>query len=140
MLSILSIKRIYLFLSLMLPFLLQAQKMEGTRYRNKSYVIAGSFKNGDSAYARAMEASKKLDIRLQTEETFSPRGHYNNDSVFVSIEESGLYRDFEKGYWIVVIASGKPNDKSLKGVLKKVKEYFPDAYIKTSAVYVGHEQ
>ena len=55
------------------------------------------------------------------------------DGVYVSIEYSDTYGGFAKGYYLVMIASGK----YAKLVLDDVKKHVSDAYVKRSSVYMG---
>ena len=60
------------------------------------------------------------------------RGRYD-DGVYVSIEYSSAYGGFQKSYYLVMIASGK----YAKDIVKDIKKYVPDTYVKHSSVYLG---
>jgi len=60
------------------------------------------------------------------------RGRYD-DGIYISLEYSNAYGSFAKGYFLVMIASGK----YAKPALVDMKTYVPDAYVKHSSVYLG---
>ena len=66
---------------------------------------------------------------------YTPRGRYD-DGIFVSIETSSpsYYPGFEPGYFIVIAAGG---DEASKSALPVVKQHYPDAYIKSTRVWMG---
>lgn len=121
---------------------------------SKEFLIAKSTKSYEEAKKLAEKLSKDLNITLNLRElkphkthflTFSkkecemygypcyvPRGRYD-DGEYISIEHSDYYEAFTKGYYIVMVASGRQLSKSLKKVRTKVK----DAYVKKAKVYMG---
>jgi hypothetical protein len=127
-------------------------------YAKKSFVIIQSTKNYTAAKATASKASKtlklKLDLRnLKPHKTagltngkkecedngweypcYESRGRYD-DGEYVSIEWSNAFKNFTKGYYIVIVYSG--NKKEANTYLKKVKNVFVDAYAKEDEVYMG---
>lgn len=135
-------------------------------YIQKDFVIILSSKDYNSAYKIAVEASKKLDIKLDLRDlipcndsilglTFKPEvcieytKEYEtidstcyiargrfDDGVYVSIEYSSAYLNFREGYYIVIIGSGETKDASLVNTIKTAKKVYKDAYIKTSKVYM----
>ena len=126
----------------------------------KQFLIAGSTKDYSNALkiaeSIADDLKLKLDLRgLYYDESFGltfkksvceedggnfpcyqARGRYDNGS-YISIEMSDSYQGFSKGYYIVIIASYSDNKEEIEALLKNTKEYIPDAYIKSSNVYVG---
>lgn len=65
---------------------------------------------------------------------YDTRGRFNDGS-YISREYTDKYEGFSKGYYIVIASSGLKG--SLKHELKKIKKKYPDAYIKTSKIYIG---
>ncbi|MFK8045586.1 MAG: hypothetical protein AB8B72_08825 [Crocinitomicaceae bacterium] len=121
----------------------------------RSFLIVKSTKNYSSALKTAKQASFKLNCELNLRGMVSdsiagltsidtcgcgeihgyyPRGRYDNGA-YVSIEYSNLFSGFAKGYYIVVVASG--NSEDVKKELPKAKLIFPDAYIKSTSIYMG---
>lgn len=126
-------------------------------YAKKDMVIIQSTKNYAAAKKTAVQAAKRLSLKLDlrglspakgTGLSFSKkaceeeggypcyiaRGRYDDDE-FVSIEYSDAIEGFAKGYYIVITACG---DKSITGpALKKAQQFYKDAYAKTTNVYMG---
>lgn len=118
----------------------------------KDFIIIGSVKKYDDALKLANDAKNKLGYSLDLrdleedkdmglrvkEELFSeypiyiPRGLLDDDGKYISIEYTDRYNNFTKGYYIVMVSSGKVG--SLKGDLTKIKKLYKDAYIKKSIV------
>lgn len=65
---------------------------------------------------------------------YFPRGR-NDDGEYISIEYSNGYKEFRKGYYIIIIASGEEGTLSKK--LENVKKCYKDAYIKRAEIYMG---
>lgn len=152
-------KRILFLLFCSISFFANAQKEE-LPYIKKEFLIIHSSKDYESALKKANEASKKLKIKIalrdlkpnkeiglsysnaacEDEFGFFPcyvaRGRYD-DGIYVSIEYSDAYLEFEKGYYIVVLSSFINNDAKNKNLLVKAKKIYKDAYLKASKVYVG---
>jgi hypothetical protein len=125
----------------------------------KYFAIIRSTTDYQEALTCAKDAAKrlgwKLDLRglskcAETGLTFSkavceegggsypsymPRGRYD-DGEYVSIEYSSEYTGFRNGYYIVMIASGH-EAKAVKRALAAAIKYFPDAYVRSSKVYMG---
>jgi hypothetical protein len=127
-------------------------------YENKTFLIAKSTTSYEEAKSFSKEISKALGIRIdyrglsfhkseflsfskrECEEhwgkgaypCFIPRGRFTNGE-YISIEHTNWYEEFTDGYYIVVVASGKDADESLK----KVKKKYSDAYVKKAKVYMG---
>jgi hypothetical protein len=127
-------------------------------YASKRFVIVQSTKSYADAKTTAIKASKQLNIKLDLrglvpnkktgltdtkancEEggigeypCYYSRGRYD-DGQYVSIEWSGAFPEFAKGYYIVIVASG---DEDARTVLPKAKKIFKDAYAKKAKVYLG---
>lgn len=64
------------------------------------------------------------------------RGRYD-DGDYVSIEQSDAYDGFTRGYYIVVVSSGPKGDPNRRDLLVDVKNFYDDAYIKSTQVYMG---
>ncbi len=149
-------KRILLYLLIILCKFSFAQ--EESPYVKKSFVIIQSTKTYSAAKATANRAAKglklKLDLRnLKPHKTagltdaknecedngweypcYVSRGRYD-EGEYVSIEWSDAFKNFTKGYYIVIVYSG--NKKEANATLKKVKKVFADAYVKDDEVYMG---
>ena len=135
-------------------------------FAEKDFLIIASNKIYENALLTAQQASVslgvKLDLRnllpandtlkgltlppdsclkLTREYDFSEsscyfaRGRYD-DGVYISIEYSNSYLSFQRGYYIVIMGSGFKNDPELISARDKVVLKFPNAYIKTSKVYM----
>ena len=59
----------------------------------------------------------------------------NDEGRYISIERSDAYPSFKPGLFIVVAASGRPEDA--QNALPSIKTKVPDAYVKTELVYFG---
>lgn len=154
-------KAFFIFLTLFIASVAFAQDPEP--YEKKSFVIIKSTKSYVAAKKVALEAAKKLEIKLDLRElvphkknglTFTKkkiesensgleifgypiyiaRGRFD-DGEYVSIEWSNAYENFSKGYYIVILASG--DDSVTKTALTKAKKVYKDAFVKISNVYVG---
>lgn len=89
------------------------------------------------------ESGLTLDKKICEEEgdgsswpCYYARGRYD-DGTYLSIEYSSAFQGFRKGYYIVVAASYPKVDKEISSVLKQAKTHYPDAYSKTTKVYMG---
>jgi hypothetical protein len=126
-------------------------------YAKKGMVIIQSTKSYAAAKKTALQAAKKLSLKLDfrglspakgTGLSFSKkaceaeggypcyiaRGRYE-DNEFVSIEYSDAIEGFAKGYYVVITACG---DKSITDpALTKARKFYKDAYAKTTNVYMG---
>jgi hypothetical protein len=65
---------------------------------------------------------------------YFPRGR-GDDGRYLSIEYSNGYKEFAKGYYIVIAESGEKG--SMKESLKDVKRYYKDSYLKKAKIYMG---
>lgn len=155
---------VYIFL-LAIPFLSHGQNNLDC-YAEKDFLIIHSTKDYNNALLIAQKAAKTLDIKLdlrqlipdknsrigltppadtclkyskeyggQDSTCYLARGRWD-DGVYISIEYSNAYNSFSEGYYIVIVGSGFKKDQNLVATLKKVKEKYSDAYIKTSKVYM----
>ncbi len=126
----------------------------------KYFLIGASDQNYEQALLKASKLSQQLDLKLElrgliphTEEglTWSQEECIGNgwnapcyvargreaDAQYVSIEWSNRYQGFSKGYYIVILASDTENSTDLKAFTTKVKKVAPDAYVKSTMVYMG---
>ena len=123
------------------------------------FLILLSTKDYKSALATAKKASASMSMKLdlrdleenkQTGLTFSKAdcekedidypAYYargRDDGIFISIEYSDAYKEFVKGYYIVVAGCGERQDPDMQKAYKKVKAAYKDAYFKSSKVYMG---
>jgi hypothetical protein len=136
----------------------QTEISDNRPYVKKSFLIILSSKNYTEAKKIAVEASSKLNVKLDLRAlkpnkesglTFSTkecegngwdypcyvsRGRYD-DGEFVTIDYSDAFDGFAKGYYIVTTASG---DAALvKEALAKVKKLYKTAYVKQTEIYIG---
>ena len=67
-----------------------------------------------------------------------PRGQDMAErSDYISIEFSTSFQGLSKGYYMVVAASGQPNSAALRQALVRVRQVYPKAYAKHTAVGFG---
>ncbi len=62
------------------------------------------------------------------------RGRWDEGS-YITIEHSSAIQGFTPNLYVVIAASGAK--ETVKPTLKTVQQFVPDAYLKTSSVYVG---
>ena len=67
---------------------------------------------------------------------YFPRGRWD-DGVYLSIEYSSGYKGFTSGLYIVVMANGSKESEEARAALVRAKAVYPDAYMKTTLVYLG---
>lgn len=126
----------------------------------KSFVILASTPTYQQALQVAKDAAKQTGIRLdlrgltrhpENKLTFSQKTcdgmgfdypcyltrAYDADGEYLTIDFSGGFEDFRPGYFIVTAAGNEPGASHLKVTLARVRTHFPDAYLKTTRVYVG---
>ncbi len=158
-------KNFYVITLLILSFFISEELFyeDFNYYVDTDFIIVFSSKKYNETFEKALEISKKLnypinfrnlefnkDIGLSytkasledensggiigTYPWYDPRGRFNDGS-YISIEYTNKYEGFSKGYYIVIASSGAKG--SLKHELKKIKKKYPDAYIKTSKIYIG---
>lgn len=158
-------KNIFLIAILILPLLSSSQNNPDC-YAEKDFLIIISTRDYASALLTAQKASKSLNIKLDLgglipdkdtlhgltlpvdscikhtikygyvdSTCYYARGRYD-DGIYISIEYTNSYYSFSRDYYIVMVGSGIKNDQELKSTLKLVRAKFPDAYIKTSKVYM----
>lgn len=142
---------------MIITFIFSSSIFSQDLYIEKGFVIIHSSKDYSSALKIAQESSEKMKIDLDLRDykpdsrlglitdvecgcgivhDYIARGH-SDDGQYVSIEYSNMYEGFSTGYYIVIIASGRKDDKKLKESLVLAKEYYPDSYIKSTEVYTG---
>lgn len=151
------LRKVILFYAIITIFNLSyAEEIE--MFAEKEFLIIKSTKDYKEALKVCKEADKKLkygiDLRdlqynKETGLSFSkeslgneaelfpcyfPRGR-GDDGKYLSIEYSDGYKEFAKGYYIVIAESGEKG--SMKETLKEVKRYYKDSYLKTAKIYTG---
>ena len=65
-----------------------------------------------------------------------PRGS-TEDGLYVSVEHTSAYEDFEGDLFIVVLASGPRGSADIKTALRKARDRYPDVQVKSSRMYLG---
>lgn len=133
------------------------------QYQDVSFVIAASEKSYSQAVLKAATLSEKSGILYKTNGinfdpkhkdnngglTYSPSACENNnwgypcyvsrgrwdEGSYITVEYSSAIQGFIPGLYVVIAASGKKED--LLPSLNTVKHFVPDAYMKTSSVYIG---
>jgi hypothetical protein len=128
----------------------------------KNIVILQSTRDYNAALAGARQAATKLKRPLKLSDNhpnkelglsltkadcegngydfpcYLPRGNgMAEDSDYISIEYSDGYEGFAKGYYIVVAALANPNSANLRQTLARVRQAYPGAYAKRTAVWRG---
>lgn len=142
------------------PQFAHAEEVDPNLFTKKSFVILFSGKDYQQALRTARQAAKQTKIPLNlrglswhaaNKLTFSKQScrasafdypcyltrAYDDDGEYVTIDWSNGFDDFQPGYFIVTAAGGDPGDPQLATTLQRVKSVFPDAYIKTTRVYIG---
>lgn len=137
---------------------------EASQTKDFSFVILISTKDYQAALKRAKDASSKLGYPLNlrdlhpNEETglslprevceedicgggltypmYLPRSDWGEEK-YVSVEYSDGFKDFTKGYYIVVVASGEKGAPVIQEALTESRKFYKDAYAKTCGVWVG---
>lgn len=133
---------------------------EPAAWVKKAFVILKSTPSYDQARKFSIGAARALDAKLDLRGlspdkkaglTFNrdlcaheagsfpcywPRDRFD-DGVYVSVEYSSGYKGFKDGLYIVVLANGDAEDESIKAALSHARARYPDAYIKTTSVYMG---
>ena len=123
----------------------------------KSFLILKSTPDYNEALVSARKAAKKLGLKLDLRDLskndqicltfpketcegegwefpcYVARGRFDDGS-YVSVEYLSSYEGFTKGLYIVLGAGG--NEETAL-TLEPARKYFPDAYAKTTKVYVG---
>ena len=121
----------------------------------KSFIIVGTAKKYKRALRLAQKAANKLVIPLDLrgmindnnegltsnmvcgcgeKHGYHPRGRYD-DGKYISIEYSSEYDDFTPGLYIIIVASGVPEDMS--PLLEEIQLKMKKAHIKSTRVYMG---
>ena len=149
-----------IFLTFLIVFGLQTFGQKDEQFVDKSFLIIASTKDLADAFKIAKTAAQKTGImfrdnKLQIDKIdgvtfpadtckragfdfpcYVARGRYD-DGNYLSVEYSNRYEGFQKGLFIVIAASGYKDDKELKQTLKKVRQTYPESYIKRTNVYIG---
>ncbi|MBN4071289.1 hypothetical protein JYT72_02145 [Crocinitomix catalasitica] len=129
---------------------------ESEDFTTKSFLIIRSSKSYNRALKKAQLACNKLGLTLDLRNMYKdqrlngltsseicecgawhgyfPRGK-DDDGNYISIEYSSRYPTFAEGYFIVIVSSGDRSD--VESVFSKVREHYPDAYIKDEDVFLG---
>ena len=133
------------------------------QYQDVSFVIAASEKTYSQAVLKAATLAEQSGILFNTGGinfdpthkntngglTYSKSECENNgweypcymsrgrwdDGAYITIEYSSAIKGFTPGLYVVIAASGEKQDVTPS--LNTVKHFVPDAYMKTSSVYVG---
>jgi len=133
------------------------------QFQEVAFVIAASEKTYSQAVLKAATLAEQSGIVFQTNGTnFDPkykaenggltypkhicesnnwdypcyisRGRWDEGS-YITVEYSSAIQGFTPGLYVVIAASG--NKEELTPSLNTVKHFVPDAYMKTSSVYIG---
>ena len=145
---------VFLFFNATISF----AQSEELPFVKRSFVIIKSTKNYNEASTFAKAASKQLNIPLDLRDLkphktagltdskkgcedngwdypcYVPRGR-EGEIDFVSIDWSNVFKNFAKGYYIVIAACG--NKAEMQKALQKIKKKYKDAYVKEDEVYMG---
>lgn len=143
----------------------KAESVDGAAYADawtrKELVIVGTAASYKEAMRVAQTAAKllklKLDLRglVPAKEaglTVAPsecekygsdaqcyyvaRGRFD-DGPYVSIEYSSAYRELRPKLYLVVVASGSPDDPEVKQAKRSARAIFRDVYSRIVSVYIG---
>ena len=133
------------------------------QYQDVTFVIAASEKSYSQAVLKAAILAEKSGILFNTNRVnFAPkhrdtnggmtysksecennnwgypcyvsRGRWDEGS-YITVEYSSAIQGFTPGLYVVIAASGHKD--SLVPYFNTVKHFVPDAYMKTSSVYIG---
>ena len=135
---------------------------EPSPWVEQSFVIVASEKTFDAALAKAGQISVKSGIAFNMRNTlfdpsqrssngglthskedcetvggypcYIPRGRWDSGA-YLSIEYSSAIESFTPDLYVVIAASGSPEE--VKPSLQRIKKAVPDAYIKSASVYMG---
>ena len=137
-----------------------ASKPTSQEIEKKAFVILGIFPSFENAKSEASAASASLSLHFdnrgltpnkKTGLTFSrsecqesefdypcyiPRGRFD-DGIWLSVEFSSAYEGLPKGRYIIIVASGSPDDPLIPFALKKVKAVYRESRILIAPVYLG---
>ena len=133
---------------------------EPSPWVEKSFVILKSTSSYAEALSFTTTAATRLAVKLDLRELsankklgltfpkawcegewgeypcYIPRGRHD-DGVYLSIEHSSGYKGFTPGLYIVIMANGYKGDEQLGAALARARSVYPDAYAKTTSVYMG---
>ena len=148
---------------LSLLFLSFATAEDSELFQSRTFVIAASEKSFSQAIQKAVTLSEKTGLRFdmrgvgfepkhrndhggltftktECEENgwdypcYLPRGRWDSGE-YISIEHTSAIQGFTPGLYVVIASTGTTAE--VAPTLEKVKKVIPDAYTKTSQVYVG---
>ena len=133
------------------------------QYQEVAFVIAASEKTYSQAVLKAAILSEESSIVYRTNGinfdpkhkdnngglTYAPSACENNnwgypcyvsrgrwdEGSYITVEYSSAIQGFTPGLYVVIAASG--NKEDLLPSLNTIKHFVPDAYMKTSSVYIG---
>ena len=132
-----------------------------SEYVQKHFLIAASTKNYSEALKKAKYISKELNLKLDLRDLITYKNNQGltlekplcdegrvdfpcyiergnrDDGNYVSVEWSNSYQPFTPGYYLVVPSSQSDKNNELLTLLKKIKKFVPDAYIKSAWVFNG---
>jgi hypothetical protein len=143
----------------------KAESADGAAYADawvkKELVIVGTAASYKEAIRTAQNASRLLKLKLDLRglvpakeggltvapsecEKFGPdapcyyvaRGRFD-DGPYVSIEYSSDYRGLRPKLYMVVVASGSPDDPDVSQAKRSARAFFRDVYSRIVSVYVG---
>ena len=149
-----------IFLSLALAA--EPAEIDDSPWVDQSFVIVASEKSFDNALEKAgrisVQAGVPFDMQnvrfdpahlsthgglTHSEETcvefgeypcYIPRGRWDA-GIYLSVEYSSAIQGFTPGLYVVIAATGTKEE--MQPVLTTVQKAAPDAYLKTSSVYMG---
>lgn len=148
---------IFIFLII---FGLQTFGQNDNQFADISFLIIASTKNIDEAFSIAKTASQKTGLKFRDNKLhadksigatfpadtckvngfefpcYVARGRFD-DGIYLSVEYSDGFNNFQKGLFIVIAASGDKNNADFKSAFKKVKQTYPKSYIKQTNVFLG---
>jgi hypothetical protein len=143
--------------------LIASEDMPESDFVPKSFVIVKATTDYRDAHRFATTAAQRLSVELKlgglspyerhgrpgltlsrqecTEAAWNfpcyvARGR-GDDGEYLSIETSDRYSGFRRGLYIVVLASGGPDDPILHASLRRARVAFLTATMKTAPVYMG---
>ena len=125
-------------------------------YLQKHIVVLSLMENYDDAVVFALAASAKLGIRFDHENKWYSeikkirysekikdrlyKGSYHPrryDGEYISLENSDFYKDFPRGY-IVVVAGIYADKKDAQEALARIRRSYRRAYIQKTALWMGY--
>ncbi|MBI2837559.1 MAG: hypothetical protein HYX75_04555 [Acidobacteria bacterium] len=61
----------------------------------------------------------------------------SDDGVYISVERSNACSGFRKGFYVVVVASEREEDSSVREVLAATRKVYADCYSKLTNIHIG---